>query len=101
MQLLVLGMHRSGTSVVTRLLNLMGASLGEDARLQPPDPVNPKGYWEREDVRELNQAILRHLDRDWYYVDGLCLDRVSAPQAEDSMPVREPFSCAWRRSAPG
>lgn len=50
-QILVLGMHRSGTSALTRLLSLMGAWLGDDADLLPPHPVdNPTGYWERRDI---------------------------------------------------
>jgi hypothetical protein len=58
MQIIVLGMHRSGTSSVTRVINLMGANVGpEHVMLQPCDD-NPKGYWERGDVMALNDAIL-------------------------------------------
>ena len=38
--ILVLGMHRSGTSALTRLLGLMGAWLGEEADLLPAHPVD-------------------------------------------------------------
>ena len=35
MQIIILGMHRSGTSMVARALNLMGAYLGEADELVP------------------------------------------------------------------
>ena len=41
--LLVLGMHRSGTSMFTRALNLLGMELGQP--LMAPQPDNPKGFW--------------------------------------------------------
>jgi hypothetical protein len=58
LQLLVLGMHRSGTSMLTRLLNLMGAYVGAEHVMQSSDDANPKGYWERNDVMEVNDTIL-------------------------------------------
>ncbi len=58
MQLLVLGMHRSGTSMLTRLINLMGAYVGPEHEMQSSDDANPKGYWERNDVMAVNDAIL-------------------------------------------
>ncbi len=41
----ILGMHRSGTSTVTRAVNLLGAYLGQNADLMPPTLDNPEGYW--------------------------------------------------------
>jgi hypothetical protein len=35
MQIIVLGMHRAGTSAVTRLINLMGAYLGPEEQFLP------------------------------------------------------------------
>ena len=51
MQLLVLGMHRSGTSMVTRLLNMAGAYFGPEGIATEANEENPKGFWERRDVR--------------------------------------------------
>jgi glycosyltransferase involved in cell wall biosynthesis len=42
--LLVLGMHRSGTSALTRVLNLLGAALPR--QLLPAASDNPSGFWE-------------------------------------------------------
>ncbi len=58
MQILVLGMHRSGTSAVIRVLNMMGASLGPPDRVKGANPENPKGFWENDDVVELNNQVL-------------------------------------------
>jgi hypothetical protein len=57
----VTGMHRSGTSVVARILNLLGLSLGPEAELLSPAPHNPVGFWENERVVELNDELLAEL----------------------------------------
>ncbi|MFC1705774.1 glycosyltransferase, partial [Planctomycetota bacterium] len=61
--LLVLGMHRGGTSAVTRVLNLLGADLGE--RLVEPHPDNPRGYWEHAEITALHHQMLLGLGRGW------------------------------------
>ena len=61
----ILGMHRSGTSTVTRAVNLLGAYLGQDADLMPPTPANPEGYWERLDIWRLHERLLEKLGRTW------------------------------------
>jgi hypothetical protein len=55
----VLGMHRSGTSLLARVLNLLGVYLGPDDHLMAPAADNPKGFWEHRQVLELNEAILK------------------------------------------
>jgi len=62
--ILVLGMHRSGTSAVTRVINLLGAKIGD--RLVPPGHDNPSGFWENEAAVEINERLLRDLGRTWY-----------------------------------
>lgn len=65
MQLMVLGMHRSGTSVLARILNLMGAYFGPEGASTGANRENPKGFWERRDVRDLNDMVLRSTGCDW------------------------------------
>jgi len=77
MQLVVLGMHRSGTSMLARVLALMGCFAGPAEAFSPADEANPKGYWERRDVWSVNEAILQGLDKSWYDVAGLDLDRLA------------------------
>jgi len=65
MQIMVLGMHRSGTSAVARLLNMMGAYFAPEGQGLPPSKTNPKGYWERHDVVNLNNQVLGGLGIGW------------------------------------
>ncbi len=62
--ILVLGMHRSGTSMLTRGLQVLGVSLGSNL-IPPAVGINDKGFWEDNDVVELNEEILRALGRTW------------------------------------
>ena len=59
----VLGMHRSGTSLVAGCLQQMGVDFGP--RLMPPDANNPRGYFEHNDVVNLHDRLLLALDRSW------------------------------------
>jgi GT2 family glycosyltransferase len=76
MQIIVLGMHRAGTSAVTRLINLMGAYLGPEEQFLPATSDNPKGYWERIDVLQLHEWLLEKLNADWHLVSTVDLDQL-------------------------
>ena len=78
MQLIVLGMHRSGTSTVTRLINLMGGYFGPEAISLGANIDNPKGFWERRDVFELDTAILASAQADWFRLGHFRLDKIPA-----------------------
>ncbi len=60
---MVLGMHRSGTSALTRVLNLLGADLPED--LIPANRFNRSGYWEPSQVVALNDHWLNSSKAAW------------------------------------
>ena len=62
----ILGMHRSGTSLLTRLLNLLGVELGspEDFTTEP-FADNPKGYWEHYPIAAISDAILKRYGGSW------------------------------------
>ncbi|SMP50654.1 hypothetical protein SAMN06295888_106137 [Desulfonatronum zhilinae] len=80
--IVVLGMHRSGTSVVTRGLRALGVELGED--LMPGVAGdNDKGYFEDLDVNALNIDLLDHFGRSWDALRFSDLGRIadSAPAA--------------------
>lgn len=69
--LLVTGMHRSGTSAMTRVLNLLGCALHDD--LIPPNLGNDKGHWEAFPVVALNDQILADAGsfwNDWTALNG-------------------------------
>ncbi len=61
--ILVLGMSRSGTSLCSRILNILGAYLPQ--ALLGPSPANPLGHWEPRELVAVNEQILRALGRSW------------------------------------
>jgi hypothetical protein len=65
MPLCIAGMHRSGTSMVTRLLNLCGLNIGAARDLLRPRESNPKGFWENRSFIRINDAVLRDLGGTW------------------------------------
>lgn len=62
--LIVLGMHRSGTSAVAGALAKLGAAA--PANLMPEHPDNPKGYWESAPLARLNDRILEAAESSWH-----------------------------------
>ncbi len=76
-QIIVLGMHRSGTSVVTRTLNQMGAYCGPRSIFLAPNEENPKGFWERKDVRKLCDYLLNSVGADWWKIANFTVDKIA------------------------
>ncbi|MDD3761407.1 MAG: glycosyltransferase [Acidithiobacillus sp.] len=60
---LVLGMHRSGTSLLTGFLQRMGFYLGET--LLPPEADNPKGFFENSEIVALHDQIFDRIGMRW------------------------------------
>ena len=61
--ILVLGMHRSGTSAITRVLNLLGADLPRN--LLGSRPGNDSGHWESTDLLAIHEDILLSAGSAW------------------------------------
>ena len=61
---LVLGMHRSGTSLVTSLIEANGFSCGKYP--MKPSKDNPNGYWEDELIVGINEKLLSSLGLYWF-----------------------------------
>jgi len=59
----ILGMHRSGTSLTAGILHKMGVSMGR--MLLGPNPSNKKGHYENKIIEELNKDILRVAGGSW------------------------------------
>ncbi|WP_321936412.1 hypothetical protein [Paraburkholderia sp. J8-2] len=80
--IVVLGMHRSGTSVTTRAMETMGASFGDN--LMPPAAGNnPKGFFEDLDVSRLNIELMQAAGVDWHAPPAPDLDRLTSTQRRD------------------
>src|SRR5215216_5155315 len=65
MPIAIAGMHRSGTSMVARLLNLCGVSLGDEKDLTFVAEDNPEGFWEHSKFHSLNEEILASFNGSW------------------------------------
>lgn len=66
--LVVLGMHRSGTSLVANAVRKLGVATGEE--LMGPNEFNQSGYGEDIRVVRMHDALLAALDRSWNTVKG-------------------------------
>ncbi len=66
--ILVAGMHRSGTSLLSHLLWRAGAHLGGPLDTAPLDS-NETGHWEHAEVVAVQEALLADLGRIWH-LDG-------------------------------
>ncbi len=73
--LIIFGMHRSGTSALSRVLSMRGAEL--PAHLLAANDGNPSGYWEPAPIVDLNDEILDHFGLDWD--DPFAAFRLPAP----------------------
>lgn len=95
----ILGMHRSGTSLTSRILNLLGVNLGPDERLVRAAADNPKGFWEYQPIVNLNKGILSRLGGKCFDPPPLHSGWEHAPQIEDLRRrartlVEQDFGCA-------
>ncbi|SHI58933.1 Sulfotransferase family protein [Desulfatibacillum alkenivorans DSM 16219] len=61
----ILGMHRCGTSMTARIVNLLGAYLGREEDLMGPALDNLAGFWERWDLMEFHDKALQSMGRTW------------------------------------
>ncbi|MEW6441352.1 MAG: sulfotransferase [bacterium] len=82
--LCIAGMHRSGTSFLTRMLHFCGLDLGDPRDLMPPQKDNPEGFWENLQFVRLNDEILQKLGGGWDFPPEL------APGWEHD-PILEPL----------
>ncbi|HEV2189795.1 MAG TPA: glycosyltransferase [Stellaceae bacterium] len=79
--LVVLGMHRSGTSALTGMLHHLGVALGD--RLMAATPDNPRGYWEHGDIVAIHERMMAALGWGWDDIRSLPagFDREETAQA--------------------
>ena len=61
--LMVLGMHRSGTSVLAGSCRLLGADLG--GRMMAAGQDNVMGFWEHDEIVRLHDELLEQLGYAW------------------------------------
>jgi hypothetical protein len=73
--IIVLGMHRSGTSLAAELVHRWGA-YGSEGDLLQPSQWNPRGYWEYAPLVRFNDQLLQAVGSKW-----------NVPPAEDCAPL--------------
>lgn len=62
--IIVLAMHRSGSSAVAGILHYLGVDMGAE-HFMPPSARNPKGYFEDKRFVALNECILASVGGAW------------------------------------
>ena len=63
----VVGMHRSGTSLIAQILKQSGLYLGPEDTLLGRNVGNQEGHFEHTGFIELNDALLKHLGGSWEF----------------------------------
>lgn len=108
-------MHRSGTSAVAGVLDLLGAQPPRET--MPPAADNPHGYWEAPRIARLNNRLLTAagthwndpagIPEEWFLADGREADRAEAVRlvaeefpGDDTFVLKDPRICRllpfWR-----
>ena len=92
--ILVLGMHRSGTSALTWLLGRLGAALPRDAIEASGD--NARGYWESQALVKADDQLLRVVRSSWFDPRALDFSRLSPDGLRSRKNrIREAIESAW------
>ena len=97
LDVIVMGMHRSGTSAIAGLLHAAGMSAGASAELMPARQENPMFFGERETVMGLNDRLLSSLG--WTWDAPAVVPSTSVPDLEGS--VAEGRQLVWSIHASG
>ena len=62
----VVGMHRSGTSAMAGALAELGLALPDETDLITAGPANERGYWELRRFVTFNDRVLEYLNGNWF-----------------------------------
>jgi hypothetical protein len=87
----ILGMHRSGTSLVTRIVNLLGVPLCVSSDLMLGYSDNPSGHWESESLARLNERLLHSLHAAWDCPPPVEEAGLGKPLTSELAPARAAF----------
>lgn len=96
--LIIVGMHRSGTSLTASLLQSAGLDIGSD--LVGPHESNPKGHFENVDFLELHRKFLRsqgiHED-GWTLQQNIEVEPLYVREAKKLVAKNDPgFPWGWK-----
>jgi hypothetical protein len=99
----IVGMHRSGTSMVAKLLQQAGLNLGDEADLMPPAEENPEGFYEHLEFVRLNDEVLNVAGAGWdcppaagFNWDDTALDSYRERAQCLASPLEERLPWGWK-----
>lgn len=76
--ILILGMHRSGTSALSGTLNILDVYLGSDL-ISARENINPRGYYENTLLCKVNEKLLKQIGSSWddvFYNESIPLTHI-------------------------
>jgi hypothetical protein len=82
MNVLVVGMHRSGTSALAGAIETTGLFVGPPSELMQANVQNPEGFFELQAVADFNDEVLHHLGGGLYEPPLLPQGWVDDPRIE-------------------
>lgn len=80
--IVILGMHRSGTSALARAVQAMGAELG-DTLMPPVDSNNPKGFFEDLEINRLCDRVLDRFGLRWDSISRIPAVDLASAKVDD------------------
>lgn len=91
----VLGMHRSGTSALTGALGLAGMTM--PAQTLPKDEANERGYWEAARINALNDDLLAAHGLNWRSLLPISFQEVKAERSREyEQKIRDALASEYR-----
>ncbi|NOZ08291.1 MAG: hypothetical protein GXO91_05370, partial [FCB group bacterium] len=111
----VLGMHRSGTSMLTNILVNAGYFVSEKEDLMQPADDNPNGFFEHKSVIEANDIVLKLCQGSWDNppeddkIEQICIDPFleiikQYYRGHNKVVLKDPRMCltlpVWKRMLP-
>ena len=57
----ILSPPRSGSSLTTRIINLLGVHIGTSQNIDKSNKHNQKGFWEHKGIQDINNEVMSRL----------------------------------------
>lgn len=82
--IVVLGMHRGGTSLIGDVIHRWGAYAGQESKLLRADENNLQGYWEYIPLINFNDNLLNSIGSTWLVPPGSEAEETLAARASEA-----------------